>query len=83
MLKQEFHAPGLLGAATLQDIPEATSFLEFPALWVEPLAMNAGAYGGETWDVVRLVETIDRHGDIHRRDPSDYKVGLSLYQWSG
>lgn len=37
--------------------------------------MNAGAYGGETWDVVRLVETIDRHGDIHRRDPSDYKVG--------
>ena len=39
------------------------------------LAMNAGAYGGETWDVVRLVETIDRHGDIHRRDPSDYKVG--------
>ena len=39
------------------------------------LAMNAGCYGGETWNHVTAVETIDRAGAIHRRDPGDYEIG--------
>jgi len=38
------------------------------------LAMNAGAFAGETWDRVTSVETIDRHGRIHHRLPSDFKI---------
>ena len=31
------------------------------------LAMNAGAFGGETWDLVETVETLDRSGRLRRR----------------
>ncbi len=39
------------------------------------LAMNAGAHGGETWDRVESVRTIDRSGEIHVRAPGEYNVG--------
>ena len=39
------------------------------------LAMNAGAFGGETWNIVRRVETVDRHGQFHRRDAGEYEAG--------
>ncbi len=39
------------------------------------LAMNAGAFGGETWALVRGVETVDRQGVRHVRDPSEFQVG--------
>jgi UDP-N-acetylmuramate dehydrogenase len=39
------------------------------------LAMNAGAHGGETWERVESVRTIDRSGEIHQRTPGEYKVG--------
>jgi len=39
------------------------------------LAMNAGAHGGETWERVESVRTIDRSGEIHERAPSEYTVG--------
>ena len=39
------------------------------------LAMNAGAHGGETWDRVESVRTIDRSGEIHERAPGEYTVG--------
>jgi UDP-N-acetylmuramate dehydrogenase len=38
------------------------------------LAMNAGAHGGETWERVESVRTIDRSGEIHRRTPDEYSV---------
>ena len=38
------------------------------------LAMNAGAFGGETWTIVRSVETLDRQGEIRRRAPADFEV---------
>ena len=38
------------------------------------LAMNAGAFGGETWQHVASVETIDRAGRTHRRPPTEYRV---------
>ena len=39
------------------------------------LAMNAGAHGGETWERVHSVRTIDRGGEIHQRAPAEYTVG--------
>jgi len=39
------------------------------------LAMNAGAHGGETWERVESVRTIDRAGEIHERAPTEYSVG--------
>ena len=38
------------------------------------LAMNAGAFGGETWPLVRRVETIDRHGVRGWHEPGDFQV---------
>jgi len=39
------------------------------------LAMNAGAHGGETWERVRSVTTIDRRGEVHLRSPGDFSIG--------
>ena len=39
------------------------------------LTMNAGCYGGETWDHVVVAETVDRHGNIRLRKPADYSIG--------
>ncbi len=38
------------------------------------LAMNAGAFGGETWRHVIELETIDRGGREHTRAPEEYRV---------
>ncbi|MGI8738495.1 MAG: UDP-N-acetylmuramate dehydrogenase [Gammaproteobacteria bacterium] len=38
------------------------------------LAMNAGAFGGQTRDVVAAVDTIDRRGVIRRRLASEFSV---------
>lgn len=39
------------------------------------LAMNAGCYGGDTWNVVSRVRTIDRRGALRLRDPADFDIG--------
>jgi UDP-N-acetylmuramate dehydrogenase len=38
------------------------------------LAMNAGAWGSETWRHVIEVEVLDRRGMRHTRPPSDYEI---------
>jgi len=38
------------------------------------LAMNAGAFGGETWPLVVAVETMGRDGQRHLRIPSEYSI---------
>src|SRR5712692_1633843 len=37
------------------------------------LAMNAGCYGSETWDVVAKVSTISRGGRVSARAPADFE----------
>lgn len=39
------------------------------------LAMNAGCYGGETWQHVAKVETINRAGHRQIRTVTDYEIG--------
>ena len=36
------------------------------------LAMNAGCHGGETWDIVNKVLTIDTHGKLHERARDEF-----------
>ena len=52
----------------------AEFFAGIPGTLGGALAMNAGAFGGETWAHVRALETIDRRGRTHRRAPGEYRV---------
>jgi UDP-N-acetylmuramate dehydrogenase len=53
----------------------AEFFAGIPGTVGGALRMNAGAFGGETWDRVESVETIDRRGEVHRRQPEEFSVG--------
>jgi len=55
----------LTGAAFLAGIPGTMG---------GALAMNAGAFGGETWPVVASATTIDRSGTIRQRQPDEFQV---------
>jgi UDP-N-acetylmuramate dehydrogenase len=56
---------GLVGAEFLAGIPGTMG---------GALAMNAGAFGGETWLLVSSVQTLDRSGELHVRTPGSYQV---------
>jgi len=53
----------------------ADFFAGIPGTVGGALAMNAGAWGGETWPRVVEVETIDRAGARRRRPASEYRYG--------
>jgi len=54
---------------------QAEFFAGIPGTIGGALAMNAGAFGGETWRHVVAVESMDRQGRRHRRLPSEFTVG--------
>lgn len=58
-----------------QGLNGAQFFCGIPGTIGGALAMNAGAFGGETWDIVDTVETIDRHGQLRMRERADYAIG--------
>lgn len=58
----------------------AAFFAGIPGTIGGALAMNAGAFGGETWDRVVEVVTIDRHGTTRTRARADYEVGYRSVQ---
>jgi len=47
------------------------------------LAMNAGAFGGETWNIVRSVETINRQGQRIKRVASDFETAYRQVNFPG
>ncbi len=49
-------------------------FAGIPGTMGGALAMNAGAFGAETWDLVQQVETLDRSGARHVRSGADYQI---------
>ena len=52
----------------------AEFFAGIPGTLGGALAMNAGAFGGETWRHVQSVETIDRGGNTRQRAASEYAI---------
>lgn len=44
------------------------------------LAMNAGCYGSETWEIVQQVRIINRGGQLLMRQPSEYAIGYRSVQ---
>lgn len=61
--------------AARQNLVDAEFLAGIPGTMGGALAMNAGAFGGETWRVVEQVETMTRGGEIRRRHPGEYSVG--------
>lgn len=57
-----------------QSLKGAEFLAGIPGTMGGALAMNAGAFGGETWNVVSAVETVSRDGQLHKRLPEDYQV---------
>jgi UDP-N-acetylmuramate dehydrogenase len=57
------------------EIGPSEFFAGIPGTVGGALAMNAGAHGGETWERVESVQSIDRSGEIHLRAPAEYTVG--------
>jgi UDP-N-acetylmuramate dehydrogenase len=53
----------------------AEFFAGIPGTLGGALAMNAGAWGGETWPHVVEVDVIDRRGARHVRTPAEYEIG--------
>ena len=57
---------GLEGAEFLAGIPGTVG---------GALAMNAGCYGSETWDVVARTLTVGRPGELRERMPAEFDIG--------
>ena len=62
------------------DLVGAEFLVGIPGTMGGALAMNAGAFGGVTWEHVSAVETIDRTGNIRTRGPADFQVGYRHVQ---
>jgi UDP-N-acetylmuramate dehydrogenase len=58
-----------------QGLTSAEFLAGIPGTMGGALAMNAGAFGGETWEIVSAVETLHRSGRRHERLPDEYQVG--------
>ncbi len=56
---------GLTGAEFLAGIPGTMG---------GALAMNAGAFGSETWEIVKAVETLAKNGERFIRTPDEYEI---------
>lgn len=68
---------GLAGAEFLAGIPGTMG---------GALAMNAGAFGGEVWDLVSTVLLLNKQGELLTRDASDFdiayrSVSLNAGEW--
>jgi UDP-N-acetylmuramate dehydrogenase len=57
-----------------QSLAGAEFLAGIPGTMGGALAMNAGAFGGETWNIVSAVETLRHDGKLQRRLPADYNI---------
>lgn len=68
-------SPKVARIAAVHNLEGAEFLAGIPGTVGGALAMNAGCYGSETWEVVARVRTIDRAGRLQIREPHEYTVG--------
>jgi UDP-N-acetylmuramate dehydrogenase len=68
-------APHLARFVARHDCQGAEWLAGIPGTLGGALAMNAGCYGGETWEHVVDVTTVDRAGTLRLRTGADYEIG--------
>jgi UDP-N-acetylmuramate dehydrogenase len=68
-------APRLARFAATHSLEGAEFLAGVPGTIGGALAMNAGCYGSETWDIVARVLMITRAGELRERAVSDFDVG--------
>jgi len=68
-------SPKLARFAARHDLVGAEFLAGIPGTLGGALAMNAGCYGRETWEIVSQVLTLDRAGTLKKRSPKDFHVG--------
>jgi UDP-N-acetylmuramate dehydrogenase len=68
-------SPKVARFAALHDLEGAEFLAGVPGCIGGALAMNAGCYGGETWDLVERVLTIDRAGTLRQRAKDEFDIG--------
>ena len=61
--------------AARHNLGGAEFFAGIPGTLGGMLAMNAGCYGGETWNVVERVQVMNHRGELRERTPQDYDIG--------
>jgi UDP-N-acetylmuramate dehydrogenase len=67
-------APKVARFAALHALAGAEFLAGIPGTVGGALAMNAGCYGGETWQIVQRVDTIDRQGRVFSRMKSEFEI---------
>jgi UDP-N-acetylmuramate dehydrogenase len=67
--------PKVARFAADQNLGSAEFLTGIPGTVGGALAMNAGCYGGETWDIVDRVVTINRRGQLRRRGKEEFEFG--------
>ena len=68
-------APKVSRFAARHDLVGAEFMAGIPGTVGGALAMNAGCYGAETWDIVDGVTTLDRRGALRERRPGHFDIG--------
>jgi len=61
--------------AATNNLCGAEFFVGIPGTLGGMLAMNAGCYGGETWQKVQRVQVLTRRGELLERTPQEYEIG--------
>ena len=67
-------SPKVARLAATHDLRGAEFLAGIPGTIGGALAMNAGCYGSETWDIVDSVLVLTRLGDLVHRTPADYDI---------
>ena len=67
-------SPKVARFAAMHGLARAEFLAGIPGSVGGALAMNAGCYGAETWDIVERVQTIDRRGELRERPAADFEV---------
>jgi UDP-N-acetylmuramate dehydrogenase len=67
-------SPKVARFAALHELAGAEFLAGIPGTVGGALAMNAGCFGGETWEIVATAMTLNRAGALHERSRDDYHI---------